>query len=53
MLLWRLRHEIIEPFGESAQDVFAKISAWRNKMSGEPVRALSSGVTCMQVEANE
>lgn len=33
-LLWQLRDEIIQPFGETAQQAFARISAYRDRMDG-------------------
>ena len=35
-LLWQLRDTIIEPFGETAQQVFARISAARDLLDGPP-----------------
>ena len=37
-LLWDRRTSIIEPFGETAQQVFARISAYRDSMDGDQVR---------------
>ena len=34
MLLWQLRNETIAPFGETAQQVFARISALRDSLDG-------------------
>lgn len=34
MLLWQMRDEIVKPFNETAQQVFARISAYRNMMDG-------------------
>ena len=34
MLLWQLRNETIRPFGETAQQVFARISALRDSLDG-------------------
>ena len=46
-LLWDRRDAIIEPFGETAQQVFARISAYRDSMDGEQVRsAARSGSGC-------
>ena len=36
-LLWQNRDKIVEPFGESAQAVFAKISAYRDSMDGPSI----------------
>jgi hypothetical protein len=33
-LLWQLRHEIVEPFNETAQQVFARVSALRDSLDG-------------------
>jgi hypothetical protein len=33
-LLWQLRNEIVEPFGETAQQVFARVSALRDRLDG-------------------
>jgi len=38
MLLWQRRDEIVEPFGETAQQVFARVSAYRDSMDGPMVR---------------
>ena len=35
-LLWQLRETIIEPFNETAQQVFARISAARDFLDGPP-----------------
>jgi len=35
-VLWRLRNEIIHPFNETAQQVFARVSAARDKLDGAP-----------------
>lgn len=35
-LLWQLRNTTIEPFGETAQQVFARISAARDFLDGTP-----------------
>ena len=34
MLLWRMRNETIQPFNETAQQVFARISALRDSLDG-------------------
>lgn len=36
-LLWQLRNEIVEPFGETAQQVFARVSAMRDRLDGPQV----------------
>ena len=36
-LLWNRRELIVEPFGETAQVVFAKISAYRDMMDGASI----------------
>lgn len=33
-LLYQLRNEIVEPFGETAQQAFARVSAYRDRMDG-------------------
>ena len=37
MLLYQLRDEIIEPFGETAQQAFARVSALRDSLDGPQV----------------
>lgn len=34
MLLWRMQDKIIEPFGETVLEVFARVSAYRDRMDG-------------------
>jgi len=36
-LLWQLRNETVEPFGETGQQVFARISALRDSLDGAQV----------------
>jgi len=36
-LLYQLRNTIIQPFGETAQQVFARVSAYREMMTGTGV----------------
>lgn len=36
-MLWQRRYEIVEPFGESVQEVFARISALRDYLDGPPI----------------
>ena len=43
-LLWDRRDAVIEPFGESAQQVFARVSAYRDSMDGDQVRLLCEGM---------
>ena len=38
-LLWQMRNDIVEPFGETVQQVYARISALRNNLGGLAVRA--------------
>ena len=33
-LLWQLKDEIVEPFGETALKVFARVSALRDRLDG-------------------
>lgn len=43
-LLWDLRNEMIMPFGETAQQVFARISATRDALDGPPVSQMMGPV---------
>ncbi|KAK9823663.1 hypothetical protein WJX72_004516 [[Myrmecia] bisecta] len=36
-LLWQLRNQIVEPFGETAEQTFARISAYRNNIIQAPL----------------
>jgi len=37
MLLWQMRNYIVEPFGETVQQVFARVSALRDSLDGPQV----------------
>jgi hypothetical protein len=37
MLLWQRRTNIVEPFGETVQQVFARLSAMRDRLDGPPL----------------
>lgn len=41
MLLWNMRNATVEPFGETVQQVFARISALRDSLDGPQVRMLA------------
>jgi hypothetical protein len=47
-LLWQLRNEIVEPFGETAQQVFARVSAMRDRLDGPQVddQVRTAGSVC-------
>ena len=38
MLLWNLRNVIVAPFGETVEQVFARISSLRDSLDGPQVR---------------
>ena len=38
MLLWQMRDYMVEPFGETVQQVFARVSALRDSLDGPQVR---------------
>jgi len=42
MLLWQMRDYIVEPFGETVQQVFARVSALRDSLDGPQVCAFSA-----------
>ena len=42
LLLWQRRRDIVHPFNETAMEVFARISALRDRLDGPPVRTASS-----------
>lgn len=44
MLLWNMRNATVEPFGETVQQVFARISALRDSLDGPQVTTL--GLPC-------
>ena len=39
ILLWERRNNIVQPFNETVQQVFARISALRDSLDGAPVSA--------------
>jgi hypothetical protein len=39
MLLWQFRNYIVAPFGETVEQVFARISALRDSLDGPQVRS--------------
>ena len=41
MLLWQMRDYIVEPFGETVQQVFARVSALRDSLDGPQVCFIS------------
>ncbi len=51
MLLWQMRDYIVEPFGETVQQVFARVSALRDSLDGPQVCFISlfSSVSPMHV----
>ena len=45
-LLYQLKNEIVQPFGETAQQVFARVSALREGLTGTGVRSLGYQPSC-------
>lgn len=45
MLLWQMRNYTVEPFGETVQQVFARVSALRDSLDGPQV--LTSSSACL------
>ena len=39
VLLWQRRNTIVQPFGETVQQVFARISALRDSLDGPQVKS--------------
>lgn len=46
MLLWQMRNYTVEPFGETVQQVFARVSALRDSLDGPQVRVRSLLCLC-------
>lgn len=46
MLLWQMRDYIVEPFGETVQQVFARVSALRDSLDGPQVCFVSLFSMC-------
>ncbi len=42
MLLWQFRNNIVAPFGETVEQVFARISSLRDSLDGPQVRVRHS-----------
>lgn len=48
MLLWQMRNYTVEPFEETVQQVFARVSALRDSLDGPQVE-INSQITCLKL----
>ena len=47
MLLWQMRNFTVEPFGETVQQVFARVSALRDSLDGPQVQLQNPFACCI------
>ena len=47
MLLWQMRNYTVEPFNETVQQVFARVSALRDSLDGPQVRLNDKLMSCV------